>query len=205
MNRLLFQVAFLTGQSRPSSAALSPVQAAFLAALPVPGTGGGRCGQNFPYPEVTTATAGNDRHAPTPLLLASVRNGAQYWRSRRPDFGPRHRPAVEALLARADHTLFLAGSCGLEMFNNLGLSPATLDRVSVFAYGPVARRRPSGCRACFLVQGAGDWLSRWYFPVVDARVRAGGGHLGYLTDPAVRALAAAMVQRLTSTVGTTSR
>ena len=199
MNRLPLQVAFLTGQSRPPSAALSPVQAAFLAALPVPGDGG-RCRRNFPYPE----SGGEDRHVPTPLLLASVRNGAQYWRSRRPDFGPRHRPAVEALLARADHTLFLAGSCGLELFNNLGLSLATLDRVSIFAYGPVARRRPFGCRACFLVQDDGDWLSRWYFPVVDARVRA-GGHLGYLTDPAVRALAAAMVQRLTSTVGTTSR
>lgn len=191
MSRLLLQVAFLTGQSRPPSAALSPAQAAFLAALPVPD--GGRCGRNFPYP-----SGGEDRYAPASLWPASWRNGAQYLRSRRGDFGRRHRPAVERLLAGADHTLFLAGSCGLELFNNLELPAEILCRVSVFAYGPVARRRP-GCAACFLVQGRGDFLSRRYFPTVDARVDA--GHLGYLSDPAVRTLAADMVRRLTPAAG----
>ncbi len=190
MSRPALQVAFLTGQSHPPSAALSPEQAAFLAALPVPD--GGRCGRNFPYP-----TGGEDRHVPAPLLLASWRNGWQYLRSRRGGFGRRHRPAVERLLAGADHTLFLAGSCGLELFNNLGFPAETLCRVSIFAYGPVARRQP-GCAACFLVQGCGDLLSRWYFPTVDARVDA--GHLGYLTDPTVRALAANMVRRLANRV-----
>ena len=184
---LPLQVAFLTGQSRPPSAALSPVQANFLAALPVPPAG--RCGRNFPYPG-----AGMDHHAATPLLIASVRNGSQYWMSRRGKFGGRYRPAVEALLARADHTLFLAGSCGLELFNNLGLSAELRRRVSIFAYGPVARRRPD-CR-CVLVQGRGDWLSRWYFPTVDVRVNV--GHLFYLTDPTVLGLAVTLVERLTA-------
>lgn len=197
MSSLLpIQVAFLTGQSRPPSAALSPVQAAFLAALPVPAAG--RWPWNFPYP---APGSGEDRHAPAPLLRASLRNGAQYFRSRRRGFAPRHRAAVETLLARAEHTLLLAGSCGLELFNNLGLPAAWLARVSVFAYGPVARRRP-GC-ACFLVQGRGDVLSRWYFPAVDARVDV--GHLDYLTDPAVLALASAMVRRLTSTADSVLR
>ena len=191
MSRPPLQVAFLTGQSRPPSAALSPDQVAFLGALPVP-AGCRLIGRNFPYLEVEE---GEDRHVPAPLLLASWRNGAQYLLSRRRGWGPRHRPAVEALLAGADHTLFLAGSCGLELFNNLGLPDGTRARVSLFAYGPVARHRPTGCAACFLVQGRGDLMSRWYFPVVDARVDA--GHLDYLTNPAVQAQAAAMVRRLT--------
>ncbi len=189
MSRLPFQIAFLTGQSQPPSAALSPAQAAFLAALPVPEAW--RCRRNFPYPTEDR----EDRHRTAPLLVASVRNGAQYWRSRRPGFAARHRPAVAALLARAEHTLLLAGSCGLELFNNLALPAALVQRVSIFAYGPVARRRPEGCADCFLVQGRGDWMSRWCFPVVDARVNA--GHLDYLSDPAVLALAAATVRRLT--------
>ncbi len=98
---------------------------------------------------------------------------------------------VEALLARADRTLFLAGSCGLELFNNLALPADTLRRVTIFAYGPVARRRP-GC-ACLLVQGRRDWFSRRYFRTVDARVNT--GHMDYLANPEVAKLAVETVRR----------
>ena len=174
------QVAFLTGQSRPSTAALDPVQTAFLAALPVPAAA--RVAANFPYPTDETFPP----FTRTPLLLASWRNGWQHLASRRPAFAERHRATVEALLARAGRTLFLTGSCGLELFNNLRLPTSALRRVTIFAYGPVARRRPD-C-ACLLVQGRRDWISRGYFRQADAYVD--GGHLHYLTNPDVLTLAA---------------
>lgn len=186
--RLPLQVAFLTGQSRPPGAALTPAQTAFLEALPLPAAG--RVPVNFPYPDDT-----GEIFAPVPLLIASVRNARQYLSARRAAFASRHGPAVAALLVRAERTLFLAGSCGLELFNSLSLHAETRRRVTIFAYGPVARRRPD-CEA-FLVQGRRDWLSRRYFRAVDARVDA--GHMDYLSDPAVFTLAADLVRRLSST------
>ncbi len=183
--RIPFQVAFLTGQSHPPGSALTPAQTAFLDALLLPATG--RVPINFPYPD------GNaDKFATVPLLVASVRNARQYLAARRTGFSTRHGPAVTALIARAERTLFLAGSCGLELFNHLALPAETCRRVTIFAYGPVARRRPE-CD-CFLVQGRRDWLSRWYFGTVDARVDA--GHMDYLADPAVLSLATDLARRL---------
>ena len=190
--RLPFQVAFLTGQSNPSSAALSPTQAAFLAELPLPTTG--KVSLNFPY----STGVGAQPFWPTPLLVASVHNARQHLASRRPAFAEKYRPLVAALLARAERTLFLAGSCGLELFNNLRLPESLLRRVTIFAYGPVARRRPD-C-ACLLVQGRRDWISRQYFLRADAYVDA--GHMNYLTCPAVLALARASVSRLAALTGT---
>ena len=181
-----FQVAFLTGQSHPPSAALSPSQAAFLAALPMPALS--QVTLNFPYPSEAPAHP----FTYTPLLLASMRNGWQHFASRRPAFSEQHRLAIEVLLSRADRTLFLAGSCGLELFNNLGLPVSALERVTIFAYGPVARRRPD-CD-CLLVQGRRDWISRSYFRRVDVRVD--GGHMDYLGNPSVVALAMETVRRL---------
>lgn len=191
--RVPLQVAFLTGQSNPPIAALSPSQAAFLAELPVPEEG--RVALNFPYPLASPQRP----FMPTPLLIASLRNAWQYFASRRPGFPEHHRPAVEALLERADHTLFLAGSCGLELFNNLMLPVSTLRRVTVFAYGPVARRRPD-CD-CLLVQGRRDCISRSYFRRVDVRVDS--GHMDYLGNPSVVALAMETARRL-ATLPTTS-
>ncbi len=187
MNCLPLQVAFLTGQSRPPGAALTPAQRAFLDALPLPA--GGRVPVNFPYPDDD-----REKFATVPLLVASVRNARQYLAARQPGSTTRHGPAVEALIARAERTLFLAGSCGLELFNALALPADARRRVTIFAFGPVARRRPD-CDA-FLVQGRRDWLSRWYFRTVDARVEA--GHMDYLADPAVLALATDLVRRLSA-------
>ena len=184
--RVPFQVAFLTGQSHPPAAALSPSQAAFLVSLPVPMSA--RVSLNFPYPFNTPGRP----FVPTSLLAASLRNTWQHFASRRPTFAAQHHPAVMALLARADRTLFLAGSCGLELFNNLQLPASILRKITIFAFGPVARRRPD-CD-CLLVQGRRDWISRSHFRTVDASV--GGGHMDYLTNPAVLALATRTVRRL---------
>ena len=183
--RIPFQVAFLTGQSRPPGSALTPGQRAFLTALPVPAAG--RVPTNFPY-----RGDGTENFAPAGLFVASVRNARQYLSARGARFAANHTSPVEALLGRAERTLFLAGSCGLELFNGLSLRTDDRRRVTLFAYGPVARRRPD-C-AHFLVQGRRDWISRRYFRTVDAHVEA--GHLEYLTDPTVLALACNLVQQL---------
>lgn len=91
----------------------------------------------------------------------------------------RYQPLALALLERADRTLLLSGSCGLELFNNLHLPAEVLSRVSLFAYGPVARKRPA-CRH-LLVQGHRDAISRLWFPQVDRRIES--GHMDYLTRP----------------------
>lgn len=183
------QVLFLTGQSDPTCCALSPVQRTFLAALPLPAPA--RRPLNFPYAAETSSWR------PTPLLVASVRQVRQYAASRRPDFAARHAARVDDQLARADRTLILAGSNGLELFVNLHLPRETLDRVHVFAYGPVARRRPD-CD-CVLVQGHRDWLSRLWFSDVEHRVDC--WHLDYLRSPDVLSLCAGVVQRLSANGG----
>src|SRR4029077_7563940 len=101
------QIAFLTGASDPRSAALSPVQTAFLDALPAPDAWKVRV--NFPYPAATPP------FRETPLPLASWPNGWQYLASRRPAFRERCQPLVLERIAQAERTLFLAGSSGLEL------------------------------------------------------------------------------------------
>jgi hypothetical protein len=178
------QIAFLTGQSAPPGCALSPAQASFLDALDAPMAR--KVGWNFPY-----------RPWPrpfrrTPLLRASLANARQYLGSRRPEFRARHRQGVLELLAGADRTLFLAGSCGLELLANLGLPREALRRTHVFAYGPVARRVPA-CD-CLLVQGREDCISRLWFRRVDVRVDC--GHLGYLRSARVLAACQALLDEL---------
>lgn len=174
------QIAFLTGQSNPGNAALSPQQTAFIEALPAPNEWKVRV--NFPYPDIPQT------FRKTPLPIASFHNLALYLRSRRPSFAATYRPRVLARIESAERTLFLAGSSGLELLGNLDLSAAVLARLHVFAYGPVARRLPP-VDARF-VQGR-DSISRLYFRVglrEERIARVGCDHLGYLSDPAVLAL-----------------
>jgi hypothetical protein len=180
------QVLVLTGQSDPSRCALSPVQQAFLDALPLPAAA--KLPLNFPYRDDTPPW----RH--TPVLIGSVNNARQYVRSRQPAFAADHAPHVQRLIARARRTLILAGSCGLELLANLRLPREALDTVHVFAYGPTARRLPD-C-ACVLVQGRHDWISRCWFraDAVDHRVDC--FHRDYLQSPEVLRLCIEMVRRL---------
>ncbi len=169
----MIQVAFITGRSDPSSCALSPLQQDFLSRLEGPIMR--RHPTNFPY------DTGPSAHRATLLPLAGLRNAGDYLVSRHARFAARHLGAVSALLGTVPHTILLAGSCGLELLVNLRLPVSTLERVSVFAYGPVARSLPA-CR-CFLIQGQRDRLSRWFHTHVDQVVDC--GHLDYLKSPAV--------------------
>jgi hypothetical protein len=171
--RLPFQILFLTGRSDPRSAALSPVQTAFLDALPAPDAWKVRV--NFPYPAATPP------YRDVPLLPASWRNLWQFAASRRVSFAERHQTQVLDRIEAAERTFILAGSCGLELLANLRLPASVLARLHVFAYGPAARRRPA-CD-CRLVQGRHDWISRVWVRTVDARLAC--GHLDYLSDPEV--------------------
>lgn len=176
-----YQVALLTGQSDPSRWALSPVQHAFLASIGI--APACRVRVNFPYRQ------GSPGYRPAHLLRASLNNGALYFRSRLRAFRQRHLGDFEALIGAADRTVFVAGSCGLELFNNLRLPHPLLERVSVFAFGPVARGRPA-C-AHVLVSGRRDTLSRWFFPHPDHLIDC--GHLTYLTDPTLQTLCRAFI------------
>lgn len=174
MSTAALQIAFLTGRSDFSCWRLSPAQLDFLRSL---GSNGRRLVElNFPYEPCALDWS------PTHLLAASLSNMRDYALSRRPAFRARHAPAVLNLIDAAAHTVFLAGSCGLELFNNLALPPAARERLSVFAYGPVARRLPEARH--LTVQGHRDSISRLWFDQADLRVDA--NHMSYLHSGQVR-------------------
>ena len=177
------QVLFLTGQSDPPRCALSPGQQAFIDALPLPASAKLRL--NFPYAADTAPWRA------TPLAVASLNNVLLYLRSRKPAF-TRYAPSLLRQIERADQTLILAGSSGLELLANLRLPAEALRTVHVFAYGPVARGFPP-C-ACTLVQGRRDWISRAWFRAVDHSVDC--SHMDYLESPEVLALCAGKVREL---------
>ncbi len=176
---LPFQVAFLTGQSDPRSCELSLPQAAFLAALPA--LRESQVPVNFPYDPATPPARAIS------LPRASWHNVRQFLAARRLGWAERHRPPVRALLARAERSLFLAGSCGIELLAALRLDPAELARIAVLALGPVARQGEWPF-ALTVAQGRRDWISRlgWPGPVHH---RTPGSHLGYLACPVTVGLA----------------
>lgn len=167
-----FIAAFITGHSVRGCTGLSQKQQSFqqrsgLSAehwLP----------HNFPY---KPTFAFPERF---PLLRASVNNARHYFASRRPSFARQHGAAVNAVLQPYDTILLLAGSCGLELFNNLRLADGLRSRIHIFACGPVSRRRPE-VASCVMVQGTGDWLSRLCHRTVDHRYEC--SHMGYLDHP----------------------
>ena len=164
-------IAFLTGQSRPGCCALSPEQGQFLGQLAAPGRE--LVPVNFPY-----RAGGCFREVP--LVVASWRNLCGYFAARRPEFAAAFRGDVAALIARAERVVFLAGSSGLELFNNLGLSEAEERKCRLICYGPVARRMPHFAEAV-IVQGSRDFLSRGFFRSHAPSLKC--GHMGYLRDP----------------------
>ena len=155
----------------------------FIDALPLPESAKLRL--NFPYAADTAPWRASS------LAMASLNNVVMYLNSRRPGFA-QHAPSVLQQIERADQTLILAGSSGLELLANMRLPREALESVHVFAYGPVARGRPP-C-ACTLVQGRRDWISRAWFGSVDHRVDC--SHMDYLESPDVLALCTAKVREL---------
>jgi hypothetical protein len=180
-----YQVALLTGQSNRYRWALSPLQQDFLTSVSVPANV--QVGNNFPY------RTGSPDYRPSPLIAASINNAFVYFWSRSRAYRDAYSRAVRELIARREKTIFLAGSCGLELFNNLELPGDAIRKVSIFAFGPVARRRP--CCVHVLVGGNQDSISKRFFPKPDHLVES--GHLAYLSNPAVRALCREFIQRVT--------
>ncbi len=164
-------IAFFTGQSRPGCCALSPEQTRFLTQLG--DAGGEQVWLNFPY-----RAAGAYRDVP--LLRASWNNVCGYLASRRASFAEAYRDEVSALIARTGRMIFLAGSSGLELFNNLGLSEHEERKCLLICYGPVARRLPRYAQA-HLVLGSRDRLARFYFPTLRPVLAC--GHMEYLRQP----------------------
>lgn len=180
------QVALMTGRSDPSHCRPSPVQAAFLAALASPRVR--VLSTVFPWPPDDGRLA-----ASVPLVRASLANALQYLGSRRAGWAARHRPGFEARVAEAPRTVLLCGSCGLELLANLDASAATLARLHVLAFGPVARRRPP-VHELLVVRGRGDRISRRGF-AGDADRLVEGGHLDYLERLDTLALARSLIGR----------
>ncbi len=186
-------VTFLTGQSDPGRNALSPEQAAFLASLAL--APAEMLALNFPWDAATLP------HREVSLARASVANASQFLRAPRASFEAKHRGVLDPLLARADHVVFLAGSCGLELLRGLSPPPAVWPRLHVIAYGPVARARPHF--DCHLVGGRRDPVSRVFFRETDTVVDA--DHMGYLRTPAMRDAALAFIARVRGLAGSEAR
>lgn len=189
MTTIPLQIAFLTGQSDPRSCALSRTQSAFLDALAVPEPA--RVRSNFPY------LPGSSAPTHTPLWRASWNNARQYLASRSPAFAEQYRPSVSRMIARADHTVLLAGSSGMELLANLRLPDRELERLHVFAYGTVARTRPA-CET-MAVYGRRDWIARPWRESADIIVDC--AHMTYLETPQVLTLCTAFVTSVESALG----
>ncbi|GEP44351.1 hypothetical protein [Brevifollis gellanilyticus] len=180
-----FIAGFITGHSVPGCTGLSREQVDFQRRSEIPP----ECWlphnfpwhETFPFPE------------PFRLLSASVNNVRHYLRSRKAVFAEQHREAVTQLLTPYDAVLLLAGSCGLELFNNLELPNELRGKIHIFAYGPVSRRLPKAA-SHLLVQGRHDWLSRFYHPRADHRYPC--PHMGYLEAPETRRLLNEYYQRI---------
>jgi hypothetical protein len=155
-----------------------------MEALPVAPSG--KVFSNFPY------LSDEHPHRAVSLMRASWNNAAQYLASRRPAFAERHRVTVRQMIERADRTVFLAGSCGLELLSNLRLPRSVLDRVHVFAYGVVARRRPPV--DMLAVRGRHDWIARRWRAADDVIVDC--HHLNYLESPDVLAHCTRFIARV---------
>ncbi|MCW5202065.1 MAG: hypothetical protein QTN59_17240 [Candidatus Electrothrix communis] len=164
---------FLTGQSDKHSCSLTPDQQKTAHELRKLGVEVQPL--NFPYQE---------RMAPyrkINILLASMANLQMFFQSRRPEFTSKYRSRFCEKISEYALTLVLAGSCGLEIINNLRLPDDVKKKLHIFSYGPVARKMPD--ISCTLVQGRHDGLSKYFFSKVDFSVNC--GHMGYLQSPEV--------------------
>lgn len=184
MTKFRLNVAFITGRSRPDNLALSPAQREFLRLLATDGVS--TVAENFPW--VPQSALWRE----TSLLRASLNNTRDYLSSRRAGFAERYRKRALMLLEAEDHTLLLSGSCGLEIFNNLQLPSSVMSRVSIFAFGPVARKRPD-CHH-LLVQGRKDSISRFWFDRVDEKIEC--GHMDYLSQPELGDLCRRFIEQI---------
>ncbi|WP_370979406.1 hypothetical protein [Agaribacterium sp. ZY112] len=182
-------IVFITGQSNPKSCSLSPLQVSF--AQPLVRAGGKLHKTNFPYDKQMEA------FSPVNIIKASYHNYGAFRSSKRACFAERYSGYVDALFVEYSQVLFLAGSCGLELLNNLSFSKDLQSRMSVLAYGPVTRKPRCASAVQFpvtIVKGRYDLISRLSHHKADYIV--GCGHLSYLANSAFQAFALAHVEAL---------
>jgi hypothetical protein len=181
---LPFRIAFITGLSNPHSWALSPVQHEFIHAFGLP--------EDSIFPLSFPYTPCRNNYVRVPLWRAGVNSAALFMSSQSARFRDQYQASTIEFLQAAEHTILLAGSSGLELLNNLQLPPSVLERISVFAYGPISRQRPR-CRHV-LVQGTQDFYSKGFHRRVDHYVTC--GHMGYLENSDVRRLCARFIEQV---------
>jgi len=184
-----FQVAFITGMSNPESWHLSPQQQAFIGCLGLQKAEINRL--NFPY------CAGSKPFKKTNIVRASVENIKMFVFCRGERYQQEYAPSVKALFDRAEHTLFLSGSCGLALLSNLKLPASYWEKISVFAYGPVSIHQPP-CNT-LIVQGEKDWISRLFVKQADHSVP--GGHMSYLQAQQVSDLCQQYIAKIKRELG----
>lgn len=168
---------FISGQSNRHCCQLSPIQKNLSDFLSKEGVTVSPL--NFPYDTQMSS------YHETNLLNASWSNGLQYFFSRKPRFEKQYRAKVIKQFEEEGYCIVLAGSCGLELFNNLHLPDNILKNLHVIAYGPVARAQPKS--QFTMIQGRDDWLSKFFFKEVNYLVDC--GHMNYLeSDDVISAL-----------------
>lgn len=185
------QVAMLTSRSGTGRTAhrtaLSPTQHAVLDRLQEAYPRLETVRENFPY------AAPREPWRPRGPVRACLAGARIALGSLLPPVRHRWEPDLLSLLARADRTVLLAGSWGLELLGALRLPPSVLHDVRVIAYGPGTWHRP----ACPIVtiRGRRDRFSSPTWPepadhIVDTR------HRDLLADPRVQELIVAEVGRI---------
>ncbi|WP_354624884.1 hypothetical protein [Psychromonas sp. MME2] len=164
----MMKAIFITGQSNRRCCQLSPKQKKIADFLEEEGVSVAPF--NFPYDSQMNV------YHETNLLNASLSNTLQYFLSRKPHFEKQYRAQVIKQFEQYGYCIVMAGSCGLELLNNLHLPVKLLKNMHVIAYGPVARTLPK--TQVTMIQGRNDWLSKLFFKEVDYLVDC--GHMDYL-------------------------
>lgn len=168
------KIAFLTGQSNPNYIGLSPLQFKFMKSIPLDESL--KLYKNFPY------TEGKLDYKDTNIFSASYYNSKQYLLSRIKCYSTYYKSLFLQEFDQIDNIVLLSGSCGLELFSNLYLEKAILNKIHIFGYGPVSRKIPN-CQNIFLVQGESDWISKFWKLNIHKKIQS--DHLDYLSKQEV--------------------
>jgi hypothetical protein len=163
--------AFITGHSVRGCTGLSADQFDFLRRSELPDEQWLPC--NFPYHETFPFRSPN-------LIRASLNNSCHYYFSRFSGFRDRHRDQVIGIFSGYEKVILLAGSCGLELLNNLELPDDIRSRLHVFSYGAVSRELPDTA-SHLMVRGSQDFISRIFHRHADHCYAS--SHMGYLRSP----------------------
>lgn len=162
------KIAFITGLSTWGNHSLSPEQTSFLNSLQTEENNKIYC--NFPY------TNNVKKYKHTNVVLASFSNALQYFLSRT-KWIENKSTQLKHIIKENDKVLLLAGSCGLELLNNIKFSKEEKEKIHIIAYGAVARKIPD-FQYLTLIQGKKDFIARIWIHIYDIKIE--GHHMNYL-------------------------